>query len=117
MAYVDGFVVPVPLARINDYLELAKLGAKVWTEHGALSVTESQADDAPMGKLTSFPRSVQMQGSETVFFSWITYRDRAHRDAVNALVMADPRMQMDMALAPFDGTRMIWGGFEVKVTA
>lgn len=116
MAYVDGYVVPVPVARISEYLDLARLGAKLWMEHGALSVTEAQADDAPVGTLTSFPRSVQMTDAETVFFSWITYRDRAHRDAVNALVMADPRLNMDMAAMPFDGKRMIWGGFDIKVT-
>ena len=116
MAYVDGFLVPVPKARIGEYLEMAKLGAQVWTDHGALSVNDAQADDAPRGFVTSFPRAVQMQEDETVFFSWITYRDRAHRDAVNALVMADTRLHMDMALMPFDGKRMVFGGFEIMVT-
>ena len=111
MGYVDGYVVPVRKDRWDDYVKMATLGREVWMEHGALNYCEARADDAPYGELTSFPRSVQATEDEVVVFSFITYRDRAHRDEVNAKVMADPRMQPDPAGMPFDGKRMIWGGF------
>jgi uncharacterized protein YbaA (DUF1428 family) len=114
--YVDGFVVPVPKRRIDAYRRIARKGAKVWKEHGALEVRECVADDVPMGKVTSFPRSVKRKPSETVVFSWIVFKSRAHRDRVNAKVMKDPRFAgMDMKDMPFDGKRMIYGGFEVVV--
>lgn len=115
MAYIDGFIVPVPKDRIDDYVKIASAAGEVWKEHGALSFTEAQADDVPMGELTSFPRAVQLAPDEVVFFSFITYRDRAHRDTVNAKVMADPRCKMDPATAPFSMQRMIWGGFIPRV--
>lgn len=115
MSYVDGFVLAVPKANIDAYKTMAELGRTVWTEHGALSYAECVGDDVPYGKLTSFPRAVQATDDEVVVFAWITYRDRAHRDAVNAKVMADPRMKFDMATAPFDAKRMIFGGFETVV--
>ncbi len=111
MSYVDGFVVPVPKARIEDYKKLARLASEVWREHGALDYREWIADDAPVGELTSFPRSVQLKEDETVIFAWITYESRAHRDEVNKKVMEDPRMESDPASAPFDAKRMIFGGF------
>jgi uncharacterized protein YbaA (DUF1428 family) len=113
MSYVDGFVLAVARDKLPAYKEMAQLGATVWMEHGALSYVECLGDDVPVGKLTSFPRAVQAQDDEVVVFSWITYESRAHRDAVNAKVMADPRMKMDPAGMPFDGKRMIFGGFEV----
>ncbi len=117
MAYVDGFVLPVPKDKIEAYRDIASTCAAIWREHGALQVRECVADDVKPGKLTSFPQSVNLEEGETVVFSWITYESRAHRDAVNDKVMKDPRMapMMDMSAMPFDGKRLIYGGFEVMV--
>lgn len=115
MAYVDGFVVPVPKQNVDKYRQMAAQAAAVWREHGALSYHEAIADDVKPGKETSFPQSVKLEPDETVVFAWITYESRAHRDAVNEKVMKDPRMQMDPASLPFDGRRMFWGGFETIV--
>jgi uncharacterized protein YbaA (DUF1428 family) len=118
MAYVDGFVVPVPKKQLQAYRLLAKQAGKVWREHGALEFRECVADDVKVGKWTSFPRSVKLKPSETVVFSWITYKSRAHRDRVNAKVMKDKRItSMDPKTMPFDGKRMIYGGFKVLVEA
>jgi uncharacterized protein YbaA (DUF1428 family) len=117
--YVDGFVVPVPKDRIEDYRKYAGMTLDVWMEHGALSAVEAMGDDVPDGVTTSFPMAVKLEPGEVVFFSFITYRDRAHRDAVNALVQEDARMQPLMNGAgdwPFNGKRMIWGGFSALVT-
>src|SRR3982751_924743 len=111
MPYVDGFVVPVPKDKLDAYKEMAALGEKVWREHGARGYVECIGDDVPYGELTSFPRSVQAKDDEVVVFSWIVYDDRAHRDAVMAKVMADDRMKPGMENMPFDGKRMIFGGF------
>jgi uncharacterized protein YbaA (DUF1428 family) len=115
MPYVDGFVVAVPGDRIADYKKIARKAGKVWMEHGALSYVECLGDDVPVGKVTSFTRAVKLKEGEQVVFSWITYKSRAHRDAVNKKVMADPRLKMDMANMPFDGKRMIYGGFKTIV--
>jgi len=115
MAYVDVYVLPVLKAREVDYLEWARLGHQVWMEMGALSYMESRADDVPFGTLTSFPRAVQLTGDEIVYVSVVTFQDRAQRDAVNAKVMADPRLEGAFADSPADMQRMIFGGFEVKV--
>jgi uncharacterized protein YbaA (DUF1428 family) len=112
MSYVDGFVVAVPRANIEAYRKLARQAAELWKEHGARSVVECLGDDVPYGELTSFPRAVQASEDETVVFSWIVYDSREQRDAVNAKVMADPRLKSQMADMPFDGKRMIHGGFE-----
>jgi uncharacterized protein YbaA (DUF1428 family) len=112
MAYVDGFVIPVPADKLDDYKKLAALCAKVWKEHGALTSVECIGEDVPYGTLTSFPRAVQAKDGEIVVFSWIVYESRASRDAVMEKVMADPRMKAMMENAPFDGKRMIFGGFE-----
>ncbi len=112
MAYVDGFILAVPKDKLDAYKDMARLGGRVWMEHGALSYVECLGDDVPYGQLTSFPRAVHATDDEIVVFSWITYRDRAHRDAVNAKVMADERMKSGMETLPFDGKRMIFGGFE-----
>ena len=120
MAYVDGFIVAVPKKNIDAYKSLAKKAGKIWREYGALDYREWVADDVKVGKLTSFPRAVKMKPSETVVFAWITYKSRAQRDKVNAKVMADPRlkkMMTDTKSAPFDGKRMIYGGFESLVKA
>jgi len=119
MAYVDGFIVPVPKKNLADYRKIARKAGKVWREYGALDYFECVADDVKVGKLTSFPRSVKLKPNETVVFSWITYKSRKHRDKVNANVMKDPRIanMMDPKAIPFDGKRMIYGGFEVFVSA
>ena len=111
MSYVDGFLLAVPKDKVEAYKTMATLGRDTWMKHGALSYMEAVADDVPYGELTSFPRAVQARDDEIVVFAYITYRDRAHRDAVNAKVMADPSMKMDMDAMPFDGKRMMFGGF------
>jgi uncharacterized protein YbaA (DUF1428 family) len=116
MPYVDGFVLPVPKKKVQAYKRLAQKAGKVWKEYGALEFRECVADDVKMGKFTSFPRSVKLKPSETVIFSWIVYKSRAHRDRVNAKVMKDKRIaDMDMKDMPFDPKRMIYGGFKVMV--
>ena len=112
MAYVDGFVIPVPKDRLDDYKTLARLCDKIWREHGALACVECVADDVPYGTLTSFPRAVQAKEDETVIFSWIIYESRQSRDAIMQKVMADERMKKTMEGPPFDGKRMIFGGFQ-----
>jgi len=111
MAYVDGFVLAVPRDRIDAYKAITEIAGQVWMEHGALSYVECLADDVPYGELTSFPRAVQATDDEIVVFSWITYESREKRDEVNAKVMADPRLEKDQSCMPFDGKRMIFGGF------
>jgi len=119
MPYVDGFVVPVPAKKLDAYRRLAQKAAKVWREHGALEVRECVADDVKVGKWTSFPRSVKLKRGETVVFSYIVYKSRAQRDRVMAKVMKDPRLadMMQPGGVPFDGKRMIFGGFKVMLTA
>ncbi len=112
MPYVDGFVLAVPKANIDAYKDMARLAGQVWKEHGAISYVEAIGDDTPYGKVTSFPRSVQAAEDEVVVFSWITYESREARDAINAKVMADPRLQAGMDNPPFDAKRMIYGGFQ-----
>jgi uncharacterized protein YbaA (DUF1428 family) len=117
MSYVDGFVVPVPEKNLAEYRRMAKLGSKVWMDHGALEYREFIADDVKVGKWTSFPRSVKLKRGETVVFSYIVYKSRAHRDKVMAKVMKDKRLasMMDPKAMPFDGKRMIYGGFKTAV--
>jgi uncharacterized protein YbaA (DUF1428 family) len=117
MAYVDGFIVPVPKKNIDAYREVARKSGAIWREHGALEFREWVADDVKPGKVTSFPQSVQLAPDEVVVFSWILFKSRAHRDEVNAKVMSDPRLasMMDPASMPFDGKRMIYGGFDSLV--
>jgi uncharacterized protein YbaA (DUF1428 family) len=117
MSYVDGFVVPVPKKSMKAYLALAKKAAKVWKDHGALDYKECVADDVKVGKRTSFPRSVKLKKGETVVFSYIVYKSRAQRDKCLAKVMKDKRLadMMDPKKMPFDGKRLIYGGFKVSV--
>jgi uncharacterized protein YbaA (DUF1428 family) len=110
MPYVDGFVIPVPKDKIEVYKAHAKKAGEIWKEYGALAFVECIGDDVPMGELTSFPRAVQAKEDEVVVFSWIVYRNRAERDEIDAKIMADPRLKGDM---PFDGKRLIFGGFEM----
>ncbi len=117
MSYVDGFLLAVPTAKREAYRELAMKAAQVFKDHGALSVVECWGDDVPEGKLTSFTMAVQRKEDESVVFSWIVWPSRAVRDEGMKASMADPRMDMDPAAMPFDGQRMIFGGFEVMVEA
>jgi uncharacterized protein YbaA (DUF1428 family) len=118
MEYVDGFVIPVPKKKLQAYKRLAQKAGKVWREHGALDYRECVAEDVKVGKWTSFPRSVKLKRGEIVVFSWIVYKSRAHRDRVMAKVMKDPRLaeMMDPKAMPFDGKRMIYGGFTTLVS-
>jgi uncharacterized protein YbaA (DUF1428 family) len=115
--YVDGFVIPVPRKKIAAYRRMALKAGKIWREHGALEFRECMADDVKRGKVTSFPRSVKLKAGEVVWFSFIVYKSRKHRDRVNAKVMKDPRLasMMDSKGTPFDAKRMIYGGFKVMV--
>ena len=119
MQYVDGFVVPVPKKSLPAYRRMAQKAGKVWRDHGAIEFREFVADDVKVGKRTSFPRSVKRKPGETVVFSWIVFKSREHRDRVNAKVMKDPRLakMMDPKAMPFDGKRMIYGGFKNLVDA
>lgn len=114
--YVDGMITPVPKKKLAAYLKLSKLAGKIWLEHGALEYHECLADDVSKGKWTSFPRSVKLKSSETVFFSWIVYKSRKHRDQVLKKVMSDSRLPTDLSQMPFDGKRMIWGGFKTAIS-
>ena len=111
MAYVDGFVLPVPKKKLAAYRRMARKAGKVWLEHGALQFRECVADDMKPGKLTSFPQSVKLKPGETVFFSYIVYKSRRDRDRVNKKVMSDKRItgSMDPKTMPFDARRMIYG--------
>ena len=117
MSYVDGFVVPVPKKKLQAYRAMARKAGKVWREHGALEYRECMADDVKWGKRTSFPRSVKLKGTETVWFSFIVYKSRKDRDRVLAKVMKDKRLaaMMDPKRMPFDARRMIYGGFKIMV--
>ena len=113
MSYVDGFVVPVKKNRIEEYRTMSEKMGKLWKQHGALSYVECIGDDVPMGKVTSFPQAVKLEPDEIVVFSWITYKSREDRDRINKLVMEDPSMKgMTPETWPFDGKRMIIGGFK-----
>jgi uncharacterized protein YbaA (DUF1428 family) len=114
MTYVDGFVLAVPTANRAAYLKLAEEAAVLFKEHGALKVVECWGDDVPDGKLTSFPMAVKCEENETVVFSWIVWPSREVRDEGNQKVMADPRMSKAEEM-PFDGKRLIYGGFEMIV--
>lgn len=127
MTYVDGFVLPVPEGKIAAYREMAEMAGKIWIDHGALLYKECVLEDAepkmPEGapescKITPFRKLAAAQNGETVIFAFIVYHSRAHRDEVNAKVMADPRMKCDagnMSVMPFDPSRMTFGGFETIV--
>jgi uncharacterized protein YbaA (DUF1428 family) len=114
--YVDGFVLPVSKRNVDAYRRIAHKAGKVWRDHGALEYRECVAEDVKPGELTSFPQSVDLKRGETVVFSWIVYRSRAHRDKVNAKVMEDPRLAgMEAKDMPVDMKRMVYGGFELIV--
>lgn len=115
MPYVDGFLAAIPEDKLAEYKKMARKAGKIWIEHGALSYVECLADDVPVGTLTSFTKAVKLKKGETVVFAWIVYKSRRDRDAVNKKVMADPRLEMDMKMAPFDAKRMIYGGFKTMI--
>jgi uncharacterized protein YbaA (DUF1428 family) len=117
MNYVDGFVAAVPTADKERYRQHAELAAAVFKQHGALNVVECWGDDVPEGKLTSFPMAVKRQDDETVIFSWVTWPSRAVRDEGMKKVMADPRLEAQTNPMPFDGKRLIYGGFEMILNA
>ena len=117
MNYIDGFVAAVPTANREAFRRHAEAAAAVFREHGALGVSECWGDDVPDGTLTSFPLAVQRKPDETVVFSWVAWPSRAVRDAGMKAVMADPRLQPDRNPMPFDGKRLIYGGFEQIVAA
>jgi uncharacterized protein YbaA (DUF1428 family) len=112
--YVDGFILPIPRKNLKAYRKWATLAAKVWKDHGAIDYAECIGDDVKKGEVTSFPQSVKLKKGEVVFFSWTTYKSRAHRDKVLKKVMNDPRLApyMDPDKMIFDGMRMFWGGFK-----
>jgi uncharacterized protein YbaA (DUF1428 family) len=113
--YVDGFVVPVPKSKIAEYTEFSKSMSKLWKEKGALSYVEAVADDVQKGEVTDFPRSVNLKDDEVVVFSWITYKSREDRDRINKEIMNDPAMKESKM--PFDGKRMVIGGFKTILEA
>lgn len=117
MNYVDGFVAAVPTANRDAYLNHAERAAALFKEFGALSVVECWGDDVPEGKLTSFPLAVKREADETVVFSWVTWPSRAVRDAGWEKLMADPRMSPAAIPMPFDGKRLIYGGFQMIMQA
>jgi uncharacterized protein YbaA (DUF1428 family) len=119
MNYVDGYVLPVPKKNLTAYRRLAQKAGKIWREYGALQFCECVGDDLVVKMAASFPRTIKLKKGEAVVFSWIVFKSRAHRDAVNAKVMKDPRLNkmMDMKSMPFDSKRMVYGGFKVVVDA
>jgi uncharacterized protein YbaA (DUF1428 family) len=119
MQYVDGFVVPVSKKNVEAYRKISRKAGKIWREHGALEYRECVGDDLDVKMLLPFPRLAKLKRGETVFFSWIVYKSRKHRDAVNAKVMADPRMNSmgEVKDMPFDVKRMAYGGFKIVVDA
>jgi uncharacterized protein YbaA (DUF1428 family) len=113
--YVDGFVLPVPKKNLNGYRRMARQAGKIWREHGALEFRECVGDDLNVKMGLPFPRGLKTKPGETVLFSWIVYKSRAHRDRVNAKVMKDPRFAKMPKEMPFDVKRMLYGGFKTIV--
>jgi uncharacterized protein YbaA (DUF1428 family) len=117
MKYVDGYVLPVAKKNLAAYRRMALKAGKIWREHGALQFCECVGDDLKTKMAVSFPATIKLKSGETVVFSWIMFKSRAHRDSVNAKVMKDPRLakMMDMKSMPFDSKRMVYGGFKTVV--
>lgn len=117
MAYVDGFVIPIPKKNLKAYRRIAAKAGRVWMDHGALAYTECVGDDLVIHGTPLFPRMAKAKRGETVLFSWILYKSKAHRDRVNAKVMKDRRLagMMDMNAMPMDVKRMAYGGFKTLV--
>ena len=116
--YVDGYVIPVPRKSVNVYRRGAQKAGKIWSDHGALEFRECVGDDLNVKMGLPFPRGIKVKPGETVIFSWIVYKSRAHRDSVNKKVMKDSRLvkMMDQPM-PFDCKRMLYGGFKTIVEA
>jgi uncharacterized protein YbaA (DUF1428 family) len=119
MKYVDGYVLPVPKKNLKAYRRMAQKAGKVWREYGASEFRECVGDDLETKMAVSFPRTLKLKRGETVVFSWIVFKSRAHRDSVNAKVMKDPRLakMMDPKAMPFDSKRMVYGGFRLVIDA
>ena len=119
MRYVDGYLLPVPKKNLKAYARMARKAGKVWRDHGALDYKECAGDDLQVKFGVPFPRQMKVKPGETVVFSYIVFKSKAHRDLVNARVMKDPRLakMMDPKSMPFDGKRMVYGGFKVLVDA
>jgi uncharacterized protein YbaA (DUF1428 family) len=117
MRYVDGFVIPLPKKNVQAYRRIALKAGKIWREYGALEFRECVGDDLAVKGMVPFARRIKLKPGETVVFSWIVFKSRAHRDRVNAKVMKDPRLDMDPKSMPFDVKRMLYGGFRVLVDA
>ncbi len=115
MTYVDGFVAAVPTANKQKFIDHAQKGDSVFVEAGAIRVLECWGDDVPAGSVTDFRRAVKAEDDETVVFSWIEWPDKATRDEAMQKVMDDPRMQPDENPMPFDGKRLVYGGFSPVV--
>lgn len=117
--YIDGFVLPVPKKNLDAYRRMAQKAGKVWRDHGAVEFRECVGDDLNVKMGTPFPRGIKLKPGETVLFSYIVFKSRAHRDRVNARVMKDPRLakMMDPKATPFDAKRMMYGGFKTIVEA
>lgn len=115
MPYIDGFIMAVPTANKAQFIEHAQLGDAVFREHGATRVLECWGDEVPEGKVTDFRRAVNASDDETVVFSWIEWPDKPTRDAAMEKVMSDPRMQPEANPMPFDGQRLVYGGFDPVV--
>jgi uncharacterized protein YbaA (DUF1428 family) len=116
MSYVDGFVIPVPTAKKTAYREMSEKAARIFKEYGATRVVECWGDDVPDGKVTDFKGAVKAEAGETIVFSWIEWPSKKIRDEGNEKMKTDPRMKMTPDM-PFDGKRMIWGGFEPLLDA
>ena len=114
MTYIDGYVIPVPVAKKEAYREMAVKASAIFKEFGATRVVECWGDDLPDAKVTGFKLAVKAEPGENVVFSWIVWPSKAVRDEGNAKVMKDPRMQPDAGM-PFDGKRMFFGGFELML--
>lgn len=119
MAYVDGYVLPVPKRNLDRYRRIAQRAGKIWREHGALEYRECAGDDLKVKWTATFPKRFRAKPGETIVFAWVVYKSRAHRDRVNAKVLKDPRLtqMMDPKAMPFDAKRMVYGGFKVMVVA
>jgi uncharacterized protein YbaA (DUF1428 family) len=118
MPYVDGYVLPVPKKSVPAYRRLAQTAARIWRKHGALEYRECVGDDLNAKWGMPFPRTIKLKRGETVVFSWVVFKSRAHRNRVNAKVMKDPQIaKMDPKSMPFDCKRMVYGGFKVLVEA
>jgi uncharacterized protein YbaA (DUF1428 family) len=115
--YVDGFLLPVPKRKLDAYRRIAQKAGRIWRQHGAVEFRECAGDDLKVKMGKSFPSLIKVKSGETVMFSWIVFKSRAHRDRVNAKVMKDPRLakMMDPKAMPFDVRRMAFGGFRVVV--